>query len=112
MNSQESVASNQASLLFDALFGNYFRDHKGYIALTWRTPGDHRFHDEFHSDIYFAASRADDLREQKVDTFFAVAPRTRLNRKKAAIRDVLTLHIDADGKDKSIERKIKHLEAV
>lgn len=109
MIGQESVASNEASLLFDALFGNYLESHPGYIALTWRKPGESRFHDEFHSDIFLASSRADDLREQKVDAFFAIAPRTRLSRKKTAIRDVLTLHIDADGKDKTIEKKIKRL---
>src|SRR6185503_8563200 len=109
MNEQTGAGSSQASVLFNALFGSYFENHNGYIALTWRAPRESVFHDEFHSDLYFAASRADDLREKKVDTFFAVAPRNRPSRKKASIRDVLTLHIDADGKNKSLERSIKGL---
>lgn len=96
-------------LFFNALFGNHLKDNASFIALSWQAPAEKRFHNEYYADTYLATARAADLREKKVDSFFAVAPVVRPSRKKKAIRGVLTLHMDVDGADKATERKLRQL---
>jgi hypothetical protein len=94
------------------LFGNYFNTleddiymPKAHIALAWVRSG--KWHHEYFADTFLAACRADWLREERINSFFSVAPRNRESRKEYAIPHLLTLHLDVDHYNNSVEQKIK-----
>lgn len=100
-------ADEQASILFQALFGNYLKKHKAYILLAKGEANGPPNRSEYFRDMHWAASRVADLRIQKVNTFFAVAPRNRPSRKEKAIPHIVTLHVDVDKDTTAVERRIK-----
>jgi RepB DNA-primase from phage plasmid len=103
---------SEASILFGALFGDYFNSlgddlssSKARIALAWQKGSKWRH--EYFADTFLAGCRADELREEQVNSYFSVAPRSRESRKDSSIPRLLTLHLDVDRYDHSVEQKIR-----
>jgi len=116
MNAVDAPASDinsEASILFGGLFSSYLdslgddiRSPKARIAIV-RQASDGYMHTEYFAGIYEAGCRAADLREERVNAFFAVAPRKKESRKTQAIPHILTLHADVDTSGGSVESRIK-----
>lgn len=110
--------NGEALTLFGGLFDNHFNSlgddlcmPKALIALTQQRV-DAKMRSEYFATTYEAACRAADLREQRVNAYFSVAPvkaapHGKESRKQTAISQLLTLHLDVDHYSRSAARSIK-----
>ncbi len=111
-SSASYVDHNEAFILFSGLFGDYFNSlgddlssPHARIALAWQKGSKWRH--EYFADTFLAGCRADELREEQVNSYFSVSPRNRETRKETAIPRLLTLHLDVDRYNNSVEQKIR-----